>query len=268
VVGASGHLGGEISRQAAAAGRRVVGTYHRRPAGAAAVDRQPLDLRDRAAVRELALRVRPTAVVNSASVYDDWVVSADGAAYLALAAAEVGARLVHVSTDALHGGRPDPYPDDAPPSPVTPYGAAKAAAETAVLALVPAAAVVRTSLIIGGEHSKQVRFCLDLLTGRVPGAFFADEVRCPVGVQDLAAAVLELVDSPFAGRLNVAGPEPVSRPELGRLVARRYGLDASRMPVSTIAEAGLTRPGEVRLDSGRAGRVLRTRLRGVRELLS
>jgi dTDP-4-dehydrorhamnose reductase len=265
VVGASGLLGGEVCRQALAAGQRVVGTARR---GTAAVETHRLDLRERAAVRELAFRVRPTAVVNCAYAYGDWAVCADAAGYVALAAAEVGARLVHISTDALHGGRPEPYLDDAPPTPITAYGAAKAAGETAVRTVDPAAAIVRTSLIIGDEHSKQVKLCLDLITGRVEGRLFADEVRCPVAVKDLASAVLELVQSDYAGLLNVAGPEAVSRPEMGRLVARWYGVSAANIPVCTIAESGLTRPADVRLDSALAGRLLRTRLRGLSEVLS
>jgi dTDP-4-dehydrorhamnose reductase len=218
-------------------------------------------------VRELVTRVRPTAVVNAAYRYADWALNADGAAYLAHATAETGARLVHVSSDALHAGRPEPYADDAPPSPILPYGAAKAAAETAVKVLDPGAAIVRTSLIIGDERSKQVRMCLDLLSGRTTGALFTDEIRCPIAVEDLAAALLELVDSRFAGLINVAGPDAVSRPELGELVARRYGLEPSKLPTSTIAESGMRRPGEVRLKGSLAARILRTRLRGVREFL-
>ena len=187
---------------------------------------------------------------------------------MAAESARVGARLVHISTDALHGGRPEPYPDDTPPSPVTPYGAAKAAAETAVRLVDPSAAVVRTSLIMGDADSKQVRLCLDLLTGAVAGAFFSDEYRCPIDVSDLAGAVLELAASDFAGLVNVAGPDAVSRAELGRLVAKRYGLDASSMPVWTLAEAGLLRPGDVRLDSSLARSTLRGPLRGVHELLA
>jgi dTDP-4-dehydrorhamnose reductase len=267
VVGANGHLGAEICRRAPVAGWRVVGTYFHAPGGAEDVDWHRLDLRDQAAVRALVMRVRPTAVVNAAYRYADWALNADGAAYLAHATAETGARLVHVSSDALHAGRPEPYADDAAPSPIMPYGAAKAAAETAVRVLDPGAAIIRTSLIIGDERSKQVRLCLDLLTGRTKGALFTDEVRCPIGVEDLAAAVLELVDSRFAGLINVAGPDAVSRAELGELVALRYGLDPTKMPTSTIADSGLRRPGEVRLKGSLAARVLRTRLRGVRELL-
>lgn len=268
VVGASGYLGGEVCRQALAAGDRVVGTYQRGPGAVDGVGWRPLDVRDRAAVRALVAQVRPRAVVNTAYVYGDWAVSADGAGYVALAAAEVGARLVHLSTDVVHGGRPQSYVDDEPPTPISVYGAAKAAAETAVRLVHPAAAVVRTSLIIGDERSKQIRFCLDAISGKVPITLFADEIRCPVAVDDLARTVRELAESDYAGLLNVAGPEAVSRVELGGLVARHYGLGPAYVPSGTIAASGLVRPAEVRLDITRAAGLLKTRLRGASEVLA
>jgi dTDP-4-dehydrorhamnose reductase len=126
---------------------------------------------------------------------------------------------------------------------------------------------VRTSLIVGDERSKQIRLCLDAIAGTGP-RLFSDDVRCPVAVEDLAAAVLELVGSDYAGLLNVAGPEAVSRVELGLLVARRYGLDPARMATTTIASSGLVRPAEIRLDSRRAADVLKTRPRAVSEVLA
>ncbi|MFG1803957.1 sugar nucleotide-binding protein [Micromonospora carbonacea] len=266
VVGASGHLGGEVCRRAVAAGQRVVGTYHAHPGAPAGVEARRLDVTDRAAVRALVAAVRPAAVVSTPYRYADWTVTADGAANVAYAAAEAGARLVHLSSDALHAGRPEPYADDDVPTPVFAYGAAKAAAETAVRVVDPGAALVRTSLIVGDERSRQVRLCLDALAGR--GVLFTDEVRCPVDVGDLAAAVLELAASDYAGLLNVAGPDAVSRAELGLLVARRFGLDPGGLRTATSAASGLARPVEVRLDSSRAAALLRTRLRGVAELLA
>ncbi len=263
IVGASGHLGGEVARLASAAGAEVVGTS---TTGTLGWSR--LDITDRAAVLALVARVRPALVVNTAYRADSWAISADGAAHVALAAAEAGARLVHISSDALHAGRPDPYGDDAPPTPIYPYGAAKAAAETAVAAIDPAAVLVRTSLIVGDERSKQVQLALNLTTGRTRGALFTDEVRCPIDVTDLAAAILELADTGYRGLINVAGPQVVSRAELGRLVAARHGLDPATVPVCTVAEGGMgVRPAEIRLDSTRAAGLLRTRLRGVGEAL-
>ncbi|WP_433349452.1 sugar nucleotide-binding protein [Micromonospora sp. CA-111912] len=266
VVGASGYLGAEVCRQAVAAGRRVVGTYHANPVEVPGVEARRLDVTDRAAVRALVAAVRPAAVVSTPYRYDDWTVTADGAAHVAYAAAEAGARLVHLSSDALHAGRPEPYADDEVPTPVFAYGAAKAAAETAVRAVDPGAVLVRTSLIVGDERSKQVRLCLDALAGRA--SLFTDEARCPVDVSDLAAAVLELVEGDHAGLLNVAGPEAVSRAELGLLVARRYGVDPAGLKTATSAASGLVRPIEVRLDSSRAAALLHTRLRGITELLA
>ncbi|MFU8854379.1 SDR family oxidoreductase [Micromonospora sp. SL1-18] len=265
VVGASGFLGAEVCRQAVAAGSRVIGTHHSAAVAVQGVEPRRLDVTDRAAVRALLTEVRPDAVVATPYRYDDWAVTADGAAHIAYAAAEVGARLVHLSSDALHSGRPTPYLDDDPPTPIHPYGAAKAAAETAVRAIDPGAMLVRTSLIVG-EGSKQIALCRDALAGRM--ALFTDELRCPVDVSDLAAAVLELVPSGYAGPLNVAGPDPVSRAELGLLVARRSGVDPAGLKTTTSAALGLHRPAEVRLDSSRAAGLLRTRLRGVTELLA
>ncbi|MET7752739.1 sugar nucleotide-binding protein [Micromonospora sp. NPDC005367] len=265
VVGASGFLGAEVCRLAVAAGERVVGTYHSGGVGTGGVEAQRLDVTDRAAVRDLVARVRPTVVVGTPYRYGDWAVTADGAAHIAYAAAEAGARLVHISSDALHAGRSEPYGDDELPSPIFPYGAAKAAAETAVRAIDPEAALVRTSLILG-ERSKQIQLCRDALAGRA--ALFTDELRCPIDVVDLAGAVLELAGTDYAGPINVAGPDAVSRAELGLLVAGREGLDPTGMKTTTGAEAGVVRPTDVRLDSARAAGLLRTRLRGVRELLA
>ncbi len=243
----------------------MVGTYHSGSVGVAGVAARELDVTDRAAVRALVAEVRPDVVINTAYRYGDWAVTADGAGNVAFAAAEVGARLVHISSDALHAGRPEPYADDDPPSPIFPYGAAKAAAETAVRALDPGAALVRTSLIVG-EGSPQIRLCRDALAGR--GALFTDELRCPVDVTDLAAAVLELAALDYAGPLNVAGPDGVSRAELGLLVARQAGLAPAALKTTTATERGLVRPAEIRLDTTRAAALLRTRLRGITELLT
>ena len=225
-----------------------------------------LDIRDRSAVLGYFARARPQVVVNTAYRVDSWASCADGAANVALAAREVGARLVHVSSDALHAGRPSPYLDADTPTPVHMYGAAKAAGETAVAAIDPAAVIVRTSLIIGDDRSKQVTLALELITGRRRGSLFTDEIRCPVHVTDLATAILELASTDYAGLINVAGPEAISRAALGRLIATAHGLNPADLPTCTLAEGGLgPRPADVRLDSTRAATLLKTRLRPASE---
>jgi dTDP-4-dehydrorhamnose reductase len=294
ITGGTGHLGSHLVTAAAAAGWRVTATYHSTgpTAGDGPVRWERLDVTDRAAVvalvdrlrpEALADRVRPDVVVNTATgrwrggpreVRDrDWAVTADGAANVAAAAALAGARLVHVSSDAVLSGTEAPYDESALPDPVNRYGTAKAAAETAVRAIAPAAALVRVPLIIGGgtHHgavvSKHEELVHALHDGTTEGALFTDRIRMPVHVADLAAALLELATTDHAGPLNIAGTDAMSWYELGRLVAERDGLDPDRLPSGRAADHGVVMPADTRLDTTRASALLTTRLRGAREFL-
>jgi len=267
VIGGSGLLGLRITRLAQLAGHSVVATFHASAPPANSADWRQLDIRRRDDVTALALDVRPDAVINAAYRKSDWEVTADGAAHVALAAAAAGARLVHVSSDAIFSGAEPSYDETRLPDPLTSYGAAKAAAETAVKGIVPAAVIARTSLTIGDGDSPPERLVHALAAGAA-GILFADEVRCPVDVIDLASALLELAASRHAGICNLAGTDAISRYELGLLIAARDGLDAAALPVgprpATVGIGAL----DLRLDCTKTQARLNTRLRGAREFLA
>lgn len=292
VTGATGYLGRRVAARAASAGWSVVGTHltttsGEHPGGTARIGGHPgetsrasgqaaehagerLDIRDPAAIHDLLRRVRPDAVVHTAAGRDrnDWPSTADGAANVAVAAARLGVRLVHVSSDAIFSGRDPVYSEDAEPDPVYRYGCAKAAAETAVRAIAPEAAVVRTSLILGDGYGAPELLTHALVAGELTGALFTDEVRNPVHVDDLADALVELAGNGYQGVLNVAGVDAISRYDLGVLVALRDGLDPAAVPAGSIAGSGLNRPADLRLRLDKAAALLRTRLRGVHEFLA
>ena len=241
VTGATGYLGRELVRLRPGASTLRVDVRHAR------------------AVLELFERVRPNVVIHTAYRQEgegSWGVTVDGAENVARAAATVGARLVHLSTDVVFDGRKgSPYVEQDAPSPVTDYGRAKAEAERRVAAAHPGALLVRTSLIYGGaEPSKH-----ELAARDATVTFFANEIRCPIQVRDLAEALLELAATGLAGPLHVAGADGLSRAEFAALVAGR--------PVRT-APAPESRPLDCRLDSSRAQSLIRTRLRGVLEVLA
>ena len=185
---------------------------------------------------------------------------------MAAACRRVGSRLVHVSTDVVFDGTTDrPYVESDPPSPVHDYGSAKAEAEARVLAALPDAVVVRTSLLWGGadDPGPQVQMTAE------PGiTFFDDEFRNPLEVDLLAAALLELTERPeIVGVLHVAGADTVDRLEFARRVCRLVGVEPERLSGGP-GSVHTARPSNCPLDSSRAASLLDTRLRGVREATS
>lgn len=268
IIGASGFLGGELARQATATGHTVTGTFTTAPGPLPEIQWLPLDVRNRDDITVVLDKVQPRLVINAAARRGDWAATAEGPGRLAMAAADRGVRLLHVSSDAVFSGVRTVYDEAATPDPITSYGAAKAAAETAVRLVSPAALVIRTSLIIGDGASKHEKLVHDVSAGRAPGPLFTDDIRCPVHVSDLAAAILELASSARSGIRHVAGEDAVSRHELGLLIARRDGLDAAALPAGLRADTGASDAQDIRLDSSATQSALRTRLRGAREFLS
>lgn len=127
--------------------------------------------------------------------------------------------------------------------------------------------MARTSLIIGHGRSVHERTVHSLAAGTRDGVLFTDDIRCLVHVEDLATALLRLVLSEEAGVFHLAGPDALSRYDLGLLIARRDGLDAARLPTGRRADTPLPGPLDVRLDSCATRERLRTKLRGTREFL-
>ena len=268
VVGGSGFLGQELIRQALLAGDRV-GATSRSGAGtpSSVVTWRATDIKLRDDVAALVADLRPAVIINAASDRRDWRTTADGAMHVAVAAATCEARLVHVSSDAVFSGLAASYNEGSVPDPTTAYGAAKAAAETAIKGVLPSAVIARTSLIIGNGMSRHEAHVHALASGALTGALFTDEVRCPVHVSDLAAALLELARSQHSGIHHVAGADAISRHELGVLIARRDGLDPGTLPTGLRSRTGLPGAVGVRLDCTQTQARLVTGLRGARQFL-
>lgn len=274
ITGGSGYLGAELTRRAVASGAwQVIATYTAHPLAIAGAKTVPLDLRDDSAAQVLLDEHRPDVVIHTAYLQrgpDMWAVTAEGAGAVARAARRVGARLIHMSSDALFDGeRQGAYTESDPPSPITPYGEAKAAAEQLVAQGHPTALLVRTSLIYGGaEPGQHEQFVLDALAGDEDVTFFTDELRCPIQVGDLAAALLELAPTNVAGTLNIAGSDTISRYEFARLIASAAGRSPDTVRAGSSLALGLRRPRNCVLDITRAQRLLATPLRGVRQVLA
>ncbi|MGH2838611.1 MAG: SDR family oxidoreductase [Thermoleophilaceae bacterium] len=265
ITGSSGYLGGELARQAPGA----AGTYLTNERTGAV----RLDVRDADAVGRLVHELGPGAVIHTAyrEAGDATAreINVDGSRNVARAAADAGARLVHVSTDLVFDGKLGrPYAEEDEPNPIIEYGRQKLDAERVVRETLPEALIVRTSLIYGGaEPSRHEQVALDAAAGKAAMKFFSDELRNPVQVGDLAAALLELASSDEAGVLHVAGADAVDRYEFARLVVAAGNGDPNALESGLAAEHPNPRPLDCRLDSSRARTRVETSLRGVRAVL-
>ncbi len=276
ITGASGFLGRHLSRLAEKRYRIWAG-YGRHPESLNGGNPLQLDFSRPSALTSTLAGLgldSSDAVIHTAAINPGGdesqmrTVNVDGSRLVAELAASTGARLIHISTDVVHDGSRAPYADSVPVSPLNAYAASKAEAETAVLRAHPDALIVRTSLIYGLETMDRgtAGFAGRLQRGE-PVRLFHDVIRQPIGVDDLALALLRLLDLDVSGHLNVAGRQALTREAFGRKM-----LDFWRVPdrhnVESVAAAAISDriPLDLRLDLSRA-ESLGLELPGVDELL-
>lgn len=150
-----------------------------------------------------------------------------------------GARLLHISTDAVFDGDPKNqagwYDEKDTPNPLSTYSLTKLAGERAVLDGNPEALVARVNLVgwsMSGKRSLAEFFYNNLQAGRqVLG--FTDVFFCPLLVNHLAGLLITMLENQLHGLYHVVSRECISKYEYGLRLARRFGLDEDLIkPVS------------------------------------
>jgi dTDP-4-dehydrorhamnose reductase len=258
VTGAAGMLGGAVVRAAGAAGHDVV-----------ACTRSDLDVTDAESVRRALDRAVPEVVVNCAAYADvdgaeadeetAMAINGDGAGNVARAAADFGARVVHVSTDyVFDGAGMRPYVESDGPAPRSAYGRSKLAGEREVLASGGDRAIVRTSWLFGAGGRNFVDTMLALGAERDAVQVVTDQVGCPTWSGHLAPAILEIATRPDAGGIHhVAGSGHCSWHDLAVEVFAQAGIDCRVEPIDSAAVARpAPRPAYSVLTSERADAVV------------
>jgi dTDP-4-dehydrorhamnose reductase len=169
-------------------------------------------------------------------------VNVDGIGRLAAAARDVGARLVHVSTDyVMDGAARTPYREDAPTAPLQTYGASKLGGE--VLVLAAGGVVARTAWLHDGTAGRSfvATMAVRARAGE-PSTVVADQVGQPTWVVPLAERLVRLASStdadgrPPTGVFHLVGAGRASRFELAQEVYRACGADPGLVSPTTSAE--------------------------------
>ena len=211
-----------------------------------ALDRQSLDITRLDAVRQAVRSLRAELVLNTAA-YNlvDQAESEPHAAYrgnalgprnLALAAAETGAAVLHVSSDYVFDGESSrPYHEFDRTGPLSVYGQSKLAGEQAVRNCNPRHYLVRTAWLytLGGRNF--AHSILEAARQNPEVRVVDDQHGSPTFVPHLAQAISRLIDSGAFGTYHLAGRGGTSWYGLTRRLYGALGVKALLTPVATAA---------------------------------
>lgn len=232
VVGARGMLGADLVK--------ILSPLHR----VIGVDNEEFDITDWPVTSSSMAEIGPDAVINCAAWTDvdgcerdpdrAFAVNARGAGFVARAAAECGARLIHISTDFVFDGRKrGPYTEDAAPNPLSVYGRSKLAGEGESLGYCPGCLVVRTAWLFGRNGKNFVDTIIKISSGRESIEVVDDQTGSPTYSVDLSGALAALLDRGTSGILNVTNSGHCSWWEYAAYIVDILGISCAVRPVSS-----------------------------------
>ena len=280
VTGASGFLGSVLFQKAHSAWE-TVGLFKEHPIPDLPHARaHRLDLTDEREVRRFLKSEKPDVIIHTAAQtrVDACEKAADacrklnvdGTRTLAEIAAELGARLLYISTDLVFDGKKGLYSESDPTGPLSTYARTKLVGEKIVRATCRNSVVVRIAILYGKSPQNRYSFSEWLRTSWEKGQatpLFFDQYRSPIWVDNLAEALLELAESDFTGLLHLAGSQRVDRVRFGRLLAKILSADERLILPKSMFDVPATapRPQDVSLKIDRARALLKTPLLSVEE---
>jgi dTDP-4-dehydrorhamnose reductase len=162
-----------------------------------ALARPEVTLEDRVAVLKGVARARPDVVINAAAYTavdkaeseESVQVKGKGAGHIAEAAANIGAPLLHLSTDYVFDGTRDrPYREDDPPNPTNVYGRPKLIGETLAAERCPNSVILRTAWVYSPLGTNFARTMLRLNETKDEVSVVADQLGNPTYALDIADA--------------------------------------------------------------------------------
>ncbi|MFB9903519.1 SDR family oxidoreductase [Allokutzneria oryzae] len=233
ITGSSGLLGAAVRERLEAAGHTVIPCHHNKNHSGG----ERLDITSAESVAEVFGRTRPDVVVHCAAIPDVALCEKDpdrarlvnvvGTELVTEQAAEVGARVVHVSTDWVFAGTGEGgYRETDSPAPAQAYGRSKLAAEQAA-ARQESTLVVRVPLLYGLGSVPRPTWPAQVLATLARGdQVLADdeEIRQPALVADVARCFAELIEAGSAGVVHIAPEQTCTKYAWSRLLAETVGL--------------------------------------------
>lgn len=237
VTGANGQLGTEL-RKALEATMPGLTTY---------TDIDTLDLTDAAAVSRFIERGDYTHIINCAAYTDvDKAeqepavclrINSDAVRNIAAAAYEIGAKVIHISTDYVFDGTNHvPYREGDKVNPISTYGTSKRRGEMVLLSLCPESIIIRTSGLYSPHGHNFVKTMLRLARERKRISVVCDQISTPTSATDLAGAIVAILRAHqwVPGLYHYAGEGACSWYDFAKAVHRIAGVTGCEIvPIST-----------------------------------
>lgn len=237
VTGCRGQLGQELYRQIEAR-KQAREEFH-----LLATDVDTLDITDAIQVENMVKREKPDVIINTAAYtkvdacetdeQTAFRVNALGARNLAVAAYNIGAKILQVSTDYVFDGTGNtPLREYDPVNPQSVYGKSKALGERLVMTTNPRYFILRTAWLYG-EGSNFVRTILKLATERDELKVVNDQVGTPTSTVDLARCILDLIQTEHYGIYHGTCQGECTWYQFARMILALKGIKIIVKPVST-----------------------------------
>lgn len=233
VTGAHGQLGKELTLMLQAKGYEVFGLGH-----------AELDITHLAQVRAVFQELKPEVVCHTAAYTavdkaesdreNAFLVNAYGTRNVAIAAEEVGAKLVYVSTDYVFNGEKEgSYSEFDAPCPLGVYGQSKYAGEQFVHDFHTKYFIVRTSWVYGKYGNNFVKTMLKLAETHDQINVVDDQCGCPTYTYDLAEKIIELFETDNYGTYHVSNSGSCTWYEFAKAIFEIKGMSVRVIPVTT-----------------------------------
>lgn len=194
------------------------------------------DITDRTTLRDIMMSTLPQAVVNLAAMThvdrcetdrnECWLVNVTLVENIARFCRATDAHLIHVSTDYVFDGVRGPYTETDVPNPISYYGKSKLAGENVVSSAGIDATIIRTNVVYGPspDHPDFVRYVLQCIDQQQPINAASDQYSNPTYVDDLAEAIMRIIEKRRLGVYHVAGRDYLSRYDFARTIAETFKL--------------------------------------------
>lgn len=245
ITGSHGQLGNEL-QSILKSGKSEIGEISAdfKDATVFAVDIDSLDITDATAVLDFAKENKPDVIINCAAMTNvdgcesDYVtafkVNAVGVRNLAVAAEEIGAKLIHVSTDYVFAGDgKKPYVEWDEVNPKSAYGASKALGEKYALSFCRRSYVVRTSWLYGYIGKNFVKTVRRVIKANGGIGVVCDQRGNPTNANDLAHHLLKLALTQEYGIYHCTGEGECSWYDFAAKIAEYSGLGDTVTPCTT-----------------------------------